>query len=227
MLHHEGRIENEGLKDQSANQDEELYQWGNLKRTLNDKEILSQALTFMVAGYETTSALISFFFYIMATHQKVQKKLYIEIRQELGEDEITYEKINQLSYLDMVISETLRLYPPFIRFDRVASAPYELGIYHLPKGSVISVPVYPIHHDPITWPNPEEFIPERFLPTEKAKRHPMTYLPFGYGPRNCIAMRFALLKTKVAIVKTPLQLGKLAILASKTGIWLRATRRSQ
>lgn len=100
----------------------------------------------------------------------------------------------------MVISETLRLYPPVIRFDRVASVDYQLGDYSIPQGFLINVPVYPIHHDPNHWPNPEKFIPERyridefhgtlnlqlsnrFLPGEKAQRHPMSYLPFGDGPR--------------------------------------------
>jgi cytochrome P450 family 3 subfamily A len=81
---------------------------------LNDKEILGQALVFLVAGYETTSVLMSFFFYVMAIEPVIQEKVYEEIRQVLG-DEITYEKLQQLPYLDMVISETLRMYPPFTR----------------------------------------------------------------------------------------------------------------
>ncbi|CAF1688908.1 unnamed protein product [Rotaria sp. Silwood1] len=219
----------------------EQQQWGTLKKTLNDKEILGQAMVFLVAGYETTSVLMSFFFYVMATEPVIQEKVYEEIRQELGDDEVTHEKLNQLPYLDMVISETLRKYPPFIRFDRVASCDYQLGNYHIPKGSIINVPVYPIHHDPNVWSDPEKFIPERFLPAEKAKRHPMTYLPFGDGPRNCIGMRFALSEAKLGIAKAlrlvefqkcektevPLQLGKLAILNSKNGIWLRVVPRSQ
>ncbi len=81
---------------------------------MNDKEILGQALVFLVAGYETTSVLMSFFFYVMAIEPVIQEKVYEEIRQVLG-DEITYEKLQQLPYLDMVISETLRMYPPFTR----------------------------------------------------------------------------------------------------------------
>ncbi|CAF1295808.1 unnamed protein product [Rotaria sordida] len=204
-------------------------------------KIIGQAVIFLVAGYETTSILMSCFFYVMATEPVIQEKVYEEICQELGDDEVTHEKLNQLPYLDMVISETLRMYPPGIRFDRVASCDYQLGNYHIPKGSIINVSVYPIHHDPNVWPDPEKFIPERFLPAEKAKRHPMTYLPFGDGPRNCIGMRFALLEAKLGIAKAlrvvefqkcektqvPLQLGKLEIVNSKNGIWVRVVRRSQ
>ncbi|CAF3609800.1 unnamed protein product [Rotaria socialis] len=156
-------------------------------------------------------------------------------------DEITYEKLNQLSYLDMAINETLRMYPPFIRLNRVVSYDYQLDDYHVPKGSFINIPIYSIHHNPEYCRGPEKFIPERFLPDEKAKRLPMTFLPFGDGPRNCIGMRFALLESKLAITKAlrvvelqkcektevPLQLGKLNILNAKNGIWVRAVRRSK
>ncbi|CAF5147143.1 unnamed protein product, partial [Rotaria magnacalcarata] len=171
----------------------------------------------------------------MAIEPVVQEKVYEEIQQELGDDEITHEKLSQLQYLDMAINETLRMYPPFIRFDRVASQDYQLGDYHIPKGTIINVPVYSIHHDAEYWPEPEKFIPERFSSAEKAKRHPVTFLPFGDGPRNCIGMRFALLEAKIAIAKTlrvvefqkcektevPLGLGKVAVLTPKNGIWVR------
>ncbi|CAF1390671.1 unnamed protein product [Adineta steineri] len=209
--------------------------------TLNDKEIVGQALVFMVAGYETTSVLMSFFFYVMSTEPIIQEKIYEEIRNEIGDNKITHENLHQLRYLDMVISETLRMYPPFIRFDRVASEDYQLGNYHIPKGSIIHIPVYPIHHDSKVWPDPDKFIPERFTSTEKAKRHPMTYLAFGAGPRNCIGMRFALLEAKLGIAKAlrlieiqkcektevPLQLSKFVNLNSTNGIWVRVVRRSE
>ncbi|CAF1339543.1 unnamed protein product [Rotaria sordida] len=244
MIDHEEEVnheEDETNQRTDKKEQQSQQQWGTLKKTLNDKEIFGQALIFLVAGYETTSVLMSCFFYVMATEPVIQEKVYEEIRQELGDDEVTHEKLNQLPYLDMVISETLRMYPPGITFDRVASCDYQLGNYHIPKGSIINVPVYPIHHDPNVWPDPEKFIPERFLPAEKAKRHPMAYLPFGDGPRNCIGMRFALLEAKLGIAKAlrvvefqkcektqvPLQLGKLEILNSKNGIWVRVVRRSQ
>lgn len=232
MVDHEKEVDN--------NQQEDKQQLGSLKKTLNDKEIVGQALVFMLAGYETTSVLLTFFFYVMATEPEIQEKVYEEIRQTVGDDEITYEKLGELQYLDMVINETLRMYPPFLRFDRIASQDYQLGDYLIPKGSFVNVPVYPIHHDSNYWPEPEKFIPERFSSEEKAKRHPMAYLPFGDGPRNCIGMRFALLEAKLGIAKAirlvefqisektqiPIQFGNLAILTSKKPIVLRVTRRS-
>ncbi|UJR23769.1 hypothetical protein I4U23_026745 [Adineta vaga] len=236
-------IDHEEESEQTKEDQHDDHQQSKLlKKTLNDKEILGQAFGFLFAGYETTSVLMSFFFYIMATEQRIiQEKVYDEIRQEIGEDEITYEKLNQLHYLDMVISETLRMYPPIFRFERVASADYHLGDYHIPKGMIISVPVYPIHHNADVWTEPEKFIPERFSPAEKAKRHPMAYLPFGDGPRNCLGMRFALLEIKLGIVKAlrlveiqqcekteiPIQLSKRPTLSSKNGIWVRVARRVQ
>ena len=68
----------------------------------------------------------------------------------------------------------------------------------VPKGMIVAVPVYAIHHDPNIWPEPEKFNPYRFTPEEKAKHGPYDWMPFGAGPRNCIAMRFALLEVKVA-----------------------------
>lgn len=222
MVDHEKQVEN----------DKQEEQWGTLKKTLNDREILGQAMIFLLAGYETVSTLISFFFYIMATEPEIQEKVFEEIQQEIGDNELTPENINQLQYLDMVINETLRMYPPVIRFDRVASIDYQLNNYRIPKGFLVSVPIYAIHHDPKNWSDPEKFIPERFSSTEKTKHHPMAFIPFGDGPRNCIGMRFALLETKIMIVKAlrvvaiercektqvPLKLNKLKVLLPKEEI---------
>ncbi|CAM4949874.1 unnamed protein product [Rotaria socialis] len=241
MIDHEEAVKvEEAMTEQTKTKDPQ-QQWGTLKKTLNDKEIFAQGLVFLAAGFETTSVLLSFFFYVMAIEPIVQEKVYEEIQQELGDDEISYEKVNQLQYLDMVINETLRMYPPFIKLDRVASQDYQLGDYHIPKGSFVTVPIYPIHHDPEYWPEPENFIAERFSPAEKAKRHPMTFLPFDDGPRNCIGMRFALLEAKIAIAKAlrvvefekcektevPPRLGKMDNLNAKNGIWVRVLRRSE
>ncbi|XP_037094220.1 probable cytochrome P450 6a14 [Pollicipes pollicipes] len=106
-----------------------------------------------------------------------------------------------MTYLDRVLSETLRLYSPATRLERECTKDYTLPgtNVHLPKGTLVQIPVLVLHRDPDHYPDPLRFDPDRFLPEEREKRHPCAYLPFGQGPRNCIAMRFALFEAKVAL----------------------------
>ncbi|CAO2630636.1 Cytochrome P450 3A1 [Lemmus lemmus] len=106
-----------------------------------------------------------------------------------------------MEYLDMVLNETLRLYPNGLRLDRVCKKDVEINGVLLPKGSVVVIPVYALHHDPQYWPEPTEFRPERFSKENKGSINPYVFMPFGNGPRNCIGMRFALMMMKLAITK--------------------------
>ena len=107
-----------------------------------------------------------------------------------------------MTYLDRVVSETLRLYPPAVRTERQSSKDYTLPGTNitLPRGTVVQMPIFALHHDPEYYLDPLKFDPDRFLPEEKERRHPCAYMPFGSGPRHCIAMRFALFEAKVALV---------------------------
>ncbi|XP_073241136.1 cytochrome P450 3A28-like isoform X4 [Porites lutea] len=113
----------------------------------------------------------------------------------------SYDVLHQMPYLDMVINETLRIYPPGFLLQRDCNEACTIKGVHIPKGLPIIIPVYPIHHDPDIWPEPEKFDPERFSEAEKSKRHPYAFMPFGYGPRNCVGMRFALLEIKLTVAK--------------------------
>ncbi|NXG35446.1 CP3AC protein, partial [Dromaius novaehollandiae] len=174
----------------------------NSYKTLSDEEILAQALTFVFAGYETTSSTLSYISYHLATHPDVQQRLQDEIDANLPSKAApTYSALVQMEYLDMVVNETLRLFPPGGRIERVCKKTVEINGVTIPKGMVIMIPAYVIHRDPAYWPQPEEFRPEsRFSKENKESIDPYTYLPFGAGPRNCIGMRFALLTLKVAVV---------------------------
>uniref|UniRef100_A0A8D0NXS9 unspecific monooxygenase n=1 Tax=Sus scrofa TaxID=9823 RepID=A0A8D0NXS9_PIG len=113
----------------------------------------------------------------------------------------TYDALAQMEYLDMVVNETLRLYPIAARLERACKKDVEIHGVFVPKGTVVVVPVFVLHRDPDLWPEPEEFRPERFSKKNKDTINPYTYLPFGTGPRNCIGMRFALMNMKLALVK--------------------------
>ena len=86
------------------------------------------------------------------------------------------------------------------RIDRESNKDVTINGLEIPKGMVVTIPIYAIHHDPKIWPEPEKFDPYRFTPEEKVKRSVLDWIPFGAGPRNCVAMRLALTEFKIAII---------------------------
>ncbi|XP_078096282.1 cytochrome P450 3A24-like [Mustelus asterias] len=190
-------VDSQMTETSSQNQDDVSK---STDKALTDMEILAQALTFIIAGYETSSSTLSFAAYNLAMHPDVQKKLQQEIDEAFpNKAPPTYDGVMQLEYLEMVISETLRLFPPASRIDRVCKKDVQLNGVNIPKGTVVMVPAYVLHRDPAYWPEPEEFRPERFSKENKQSRDPCLFLPFGMGPRNCIGMRFAQLVMKMAL----------------------------
>lgn len=168
---------------------------GNSK--LSQAEIIANSVIFLLAGYETTSSLLTFACFELARNKDLQDRL----RQEVTENDIEdYQIINELPYLDAVIKETLRMYPPVVGLNRRLKEKYNLNDSTvLEKGTTIQIPVYSLHRDPKYHPNPEEFDPERFLPPRNEQIKPYTYLPFGAGPRICVGMRFGQLNAKLAL----------------------------
>ncbi|XP_025157102.1 cytochrome P450 9e2-like isoform X2 [Harpegnathos saltator] len=174
--------------------------------TLDD--IVAQALIFFLAGFDTSATLMCFVVHELAVHRDIQDRLWEEVEKHFAErnGEITYETISKMVYMDMVLSEVLRKYPPVIFIDRLCVRRYELPPAKLGCMNVIvepdsmtMTPVYALHHDPKYFPNPSKFDPERFSDECKENIVPYTYLPFGLGPRKCIGNRFALMETKVLV----------------------------
>nr|XP_043884784.1 cytochrome P450 3A56-like [Solea senegalensis] len=169
---------------------------------LSDHELLSQALILIFTAYETVSSSLTFLSYNLARNPHVMKKLQEEIDSTFpNKAPVEYQALMQMEYLDSVINESLRLYPIVLRVERVAKASVEINGLEIPKGMVITIPAYTLHRDPDSWPEPEEFIPERFSKENKQNIDPYTYLPFGEGPRKCIGMRFALMSMKLVAVE--------------------------
>jgi cytochrome P450 family 3 subfamily A len=104
-----------------------------------------------------------------------------------------------MKYLDMVIDESLRMYPPGIRLDRVASCDYEYEGIKFKKGEIITIPIHALHHDPEIFPDPDEFKPERFSDENKKSRESVAFLGFGAGPRSCLGLRFAHVNIKLLL----------------------------
>ncbi|NXP18599.1 CP3A9 protein, partial [Scytalopus superciliaris] len=192
---HKGRVDFLQLMIESQNKEA-----NHSYKALTDTEVLSQAFIFIFAGYEPTSNTLCYLAYELALHPDVQQKLLEEIDTVLpNKAPLTYDAIMKLEYLDMTVSETLRIYPLGGRLERTCKKDVEINGVTIPKGTIVTIPPYVLHRNPEYWPNPEEFRPERFSKENKESMDPYTYLPFGAGPRNCIGMRFALLMLKVAI----------------------------
>lgn len=190
--------------------EEKLYSPGavqaveNSTKVLTEEEALSQCIAFFIAGLDTISSVLAFTSYLLALHPGVQKKLREEVDccfKENGEVP-SLDDVSKLKYLNCVISESLRLYPPAVRVERTACRDVTLGNsgIKLFKGCAVVIPVYAMHHDPEYFPDPEKFDPERFSDENIGSVRPYSYLPFGAGPRNCIGMRFALQALKMCLL---------------------------
>lgn len=186
------------------------------------EEIAAQSFVFFLAGFETSSTALSFTLYELAINPNIQQKARDEIVQVLKNynGELTYEAMMDMTYINCIINgifyiinnyniykmnlilESLRKYPPGAHIIRQVTKDYLIADTKvtLEKGTMLMIPSYSIHHDAYYYPDPEKFNPDRFLPSEVQERHPMTYIPFGDGPRNCIGLRFGLLQVRIGII---------------------------
>ena len=171
---------------------------------ITDNTILAESVLFLIAGYDTTANALSFASYFLAKNEKIQNRLREELNDIIEEHgELNYHNIMEAKYLDACISETLRRIAPAPLLERKCTKEYALPDTNIiiPEGMFVQFPVIGLHLDPEFWENPEEFNPERFMPENKNNIKPFTYMPFGLGPRNCIAMRFALMEAKICLAE--------------------------
>ncbi|XP_017493709.1 PREDICTED: cytochrome P450 3A24-like, partial [Rhagoletis zephyria] len=179
----------------------------NKKHMLSEKEIIAQCIIFFVAGFETTQASVVHSIFELLKNPVLQERLYAEISAITAETEPESAEyceriLNQAPYLEAVIKETLRMYPPVIRIERrLAVNDYKLGGIPLEKDVLVEIPTVSVHYSPEYYPQPTLFNPDRFMPANKAKLVPYTFLPFGAGPRNCIGMRFAYQEIKLCLAQ--------------------------
>jgi cytochrome P450 family 6 len=173
--------------------------------SLTTTELAAEAFIFFTGGFETSSTALTYALYELALNQDIQLKLRTEIEDglEANEGKLTYDILFNFKYLDRVVKETLRKYPVIPVMLRRCTKEYDIPGTDLtiPEKMNVMIPIYSIHHDPEHYPSPEHFDPDRFLPENSKDRHPMAFLAFGEGPRNCIGERFGMLQVKVALVK--------------------------
>ncbi|XP_057827301.2 cytochrome P450 CYP72A616 isoform X1 [Cryptomeria japonica] len=165
-------------------------------------EIISELITFYIAGQETTTILLTWTMILLGMHQDWQELARKEVLEVCGKTDFpNADTVNGLKIMGMIFNESLRLYPPIIALLRKTEKPMKLGRLSIPAGTQLQIPILEMHHDPSLWgDNVNEFNPERFREgISKAAEHPIAFMPFSLGPRVCIGQNFALIEAKVAL----------------------------
>jgi cytochrome P450 len=161
---------------------------------MSDELVLSESMQLMVAGHETSSNALSWLFYLLSTRPDCLERMRQEFDSVLSDAPLSYEDVPRFEFAAQVISETLRLYPPFWMVDREAVDDDRVGDLAIPRGSTVVVFTYGAHHAPRYWQDAECFDPERFSRANEKLQTPFTYIPFGAGPRGCIGGNYAMLQ---------------------------------
>ncbi|KAL3527053.1 hypothetical protein ACH5RR_011709 [Cinchona calisaya] len=166
--------------------------------SLNLQLIMDECKTFFFAGHETTALLLTWTVMLLASNPSWQDKVRAQVKEVCGGCPPSMDQLSKLTVLNMVINESLRLYPPASVLPRMAFEDIKLGDLHIPKGLSIWIPVLAIHHSEEIWgEDANEFKPDRFASKSFAPgRH---FLPFAAGPRNCVGQSFALMEAKIIL----------------------------
>lgn len=166
---------------------------------LSDEDIREEVNTFMYAGHDTMATSISWTLYALGRHPQYQEKILDEYNDVLGTDEITFENIQKLTWLEACIKEQWRMYPVAPLIARQIYKPIEIMGNQIPAGSTVLINSYLLHRDERYFSEPHVYRPERFL-SDGPKLPPYAFIPFSAGSRNCIGWKFATLVIKVAIL---------------------------
>ncbi len=160
-------------------------------RRMSDKQVRDEALTLFLAGHETTANALTWTFYLLSQNPEAARLLHEEIDRVLSGRNPTYADLECLPYTRMVLSESMRLYPPAWIVTREALEDVDIGAYLLPKGATVLLSQWIVHRDGRYYPEPLRFDPRRWTPDQVAARPKMSYFPFGAGARVCIGEPFA------------------------------------
>ncbi len=189
---------------------------------MSDDLLRDQMLTMLIAGHDTSTALLAWALYLLGSHPQAMALARAEVDAVVGQQRPDVESLKELRYLDQVIKEALRLYPPIHVGNRTIDAPIQARGFTIPANTRVMYSIYLSHRDKTYWDDPEQFMPERFDRSERSNSPPLTYVPFGGGPRNCIGAAFAQVEAKVVLSRI-LQLFDLQLMNQAVRMYMGAT----
>jgi cytochrome P450 len=168
---------------------------------MSDEQLRDEVMTLFLAGHETTANALSWTWYLLAQHPEIEARLFAEISGVLHGKVPTARDVSRLPYTEMVVKESMRLYPPAWAIGRQAVETFDLGGYKFPKGTNIVIMQWSTQRDARFFPDPERFDPERWS-AETLRRNPLprfAYFPFGGGPRVCVGAGFAMMEATLLL----------------------------
>ncbi|KAK3242080.1 hypothetical protein CYMTET_48208 [Cymbomonas tetramitiformis] len=169
---------------------------------VSSKQLRDDLMTLLIAGHETTAAVLTWTFYLLSQHPEKMQRIQEEVDDVLGDRKPSFQDLRELAYTTRVINEGMRLYPQPPVLIRRTVQDVNIGGYELEAGTDMFISVWNLHRSPSLWARPDEFLPERFgmdspLPNENTEN--FRYIPFGAGKRKCIGDQFALFQAVTAL----------------------------
>lgn len=168
---------------------------------MSDDLIRDQLLTMLIAGHDTSTALLAWTLYLLGTHPDAMEKVVAEVDAQIGANQPNFDNVARLDFLEQVTNEALRLYPPIHVGNRTAAVDLEFEGWRIPAGTRVMYSIYLSHRQARYWPEPDRFMPERFSSEGRKNQVPYTFVPFGGGPRNCIGLAFANVEVKIILAR--------------------------
>jgi cytochrome P450 len=158
---------------------------------MTDQQLRDELMTIFLAGHETTANALTWTWYLLSKHPEIENKLHEELDEVLGARTPVFADVANLRYTEMVLTESMRLYPPAWAIGRLSTVDCEIGGYFVPKRSLVVMSQYVMHRDERYYNDPLLFDPDRWKPEFRESRPQFAYFPFGGGPRRCIGEGFA------------------------------------
>lgn len=166
---------------------------------MSDRQLRDEVMKLLVAGHEMTASALAWAWYLLDRHPDEQERLRAELTAAIGRSGPTVDDLPSIQRFRLVISETLRLYPPVWMFDRRALGPDQFGRFTVRRGDLVIISPYGIHRNPALWTDPETFRPERFEPGREEQTNEFAFLAFGAGARQCMGMSFAMMESQIIL----------------------------
>jgi len=164
-----------------------------------DEQIRDELVTMLLAGHDTTALALTYTWYLLAEHPDVEARVHAELDDVLGDGRPTAADARRLDYLDRVLTESMRLYPPVYAMFREPKVDVRLAGYRVPAGAAVMLPQWAVHRSDRWYDDPLAFDPDRWRPERSEGRPRFAYFPFGGGPRHCIGRQFSLLEAKLIL----------------------------